>query len=510
MGLEKSIELRPFCDNPIDFLEDSDIFAFASEFEGFGLVLVEAMSVALPIVASNIYPVNHIVKGGDTGILVTPKNPIAFAEAINHLLSNDELRRVLGDRGRERAEQEFSKEAMFRKTWDVYSCCVNSTTLKIRLLHIITSLDQGGAESMLTRLASGLGTEFEHCVVSLTGGETANEKKIVEAGGKVINLKMNNFFGILSAVFSIRNEIRKYQPDIIQTWLYHADLMGLLVKRVAGKRPLVWGIRCSALAFTDAPWSTHLLLRLLSVFSFVPEAVVFNSSVGRNSHKNLGYQSRIEKVIHNGFDLTEWRIKPGDRLRFRNEIGTPEYGFLVGMVARFHSIKDHRCFLLAAERIHATNPHARFVMVGSGMEIQNVKLVKDIQELGLGKVVCLVGPRIDMVSVLSGLDCLVLTSKSEGFPNVLGEAMSVGIPCVSTDAGDARLILDGVGAVIPVGDAEGVANAVSDIIKSDPASRRLISIRGRERIQDRFEISDVLLRYSALYKDLDGNKKIKI
>jgi glycosyltransferase involved in cell wall biosynthesis len=382
--------------------------------------------------------------------------------------------------------------------------------LKIRLLHIITSLDQGGAESMLTRLASGLGTEFEHCVVSLTGGETANEKKIVEAGGKVINLKMNNFFGILSAVFSIRNEILKYQPDIIQTWLYHADLMGLLVKRVAGGRPLVWSVRCSALAFSDAPWSTHLLLRLLAVFSFVPEAVVFNSSVGRNSHKNLGYQSRIEKVIHNGFDLREWRAKSEDRLRFRNEIGTPDYGFLVGMVARFHSIKDHRCFLLAAERIHATNPHVRFVMVGSGIEIQNVKLVKDIQELGLGKVVCLVGPRIDMVSVLSGLDCLVLTSKSEGFPNVLGEAMSAGIPCVSTDAGDAHFILDGVGAVIPVGDAEGVANAVSDIIKLDPASRRLISIRGRERIKDRFEISDVLSRYSALYKDLDGNKKIKI
>ena len=399
---------------------------------------------------------------------------------------------------------------MLTKTENIYLRSLKSTLSKTRIMHVITGLNQGGAEGMLTRLVEGLDPDlFDHCVVSLTGQESFYSASIKKQGSSVINLRIRGVFSLLGAIFRLRRLIIEYRPCVVQTWLYHADLFGLLAKFFLGVRPLVWSVRCSALDVSDAPWSTHLLIRLLSTCSSMPEAILFNSRAGLESHHRIGYRPKSNMVIPNGFDTQKWIADPLRRVNFRKQIGIKDDAFLVGMVARFHSVKDFRCFLSAAERIHLQHPQARFVLVGQGVDSDNLELVEDVEAYGLRDCVTLLGSRLDLVDVMSGLDCHVLTSKSEGFPNVLGEAMAVGVPCVSTNAGDSSLILGDVGIVVPVGDADGVANGVMAIIELEPERKTDLSIRSRRRVVENYEMTDVLMRYAEFYKDLNGQSKTK-
>ena len=508
LGVDSCVELRGFCEDPFTFMRQSDVFAFASESEGFGLAVLEAMSLGLPTVVSDIHPLNYIVIDGDTGLVAELANPNSFAERIITLLADNELRLSLGARGRQRVLQNFSEEPMYEKTYETYYKSFRKKSNKIRILHVITSLNQGGAEGVLERLTNGLKSNFDHIIISLIGKNSYLENEISKNGGAVFNLNVNGFFSAVTAILSIIKIARNYRADIIQTWLYHADFLGTLARLLSGKRLLVWSVRCSSLDRPDAPWTTHILIRILSIFSFIPDGILFNSFSGRAAHKALGYRSEMT-VIPNGFDLQKFQFNPDSREKFRSEIGVTNHMFVVGFIARFHRIKDHRCFLSAAKYIHSTNPHVRFVLVGLGMDSKNLELVGDIEKVGLRNFVTLLGSRSDIPCVMSGLDCLTLTSKSEGFSNVLGEAMALGLPCVSTDVGDARLILDDIGKVVPVGDAQAVANAIQTIINLGSARRLSLSRRNRKKIQDEYDLNDTVKRYTSFYKDIYEQRKIR-
>jgi len=372
----------------------------------------------------------------------------------------------------------------------------------IRILHVITGLNQGGAEGMLTRLLLGLDRSvFDQRVVSLTGlgvfGDT------IEAEGfPVCALGMTGLHSTPRTLQRLREINATYRPDIVQTWLYHADLLGLMAARLSGDAAVVWNIRCADLALGDVSRSTHWLIRLLARLSSLPEVVLFNSLAGQRSHLALGYRPRAEKMVPNGFDVQAWHPDVGRRRQFRAEIEVTDGTFLVGMVARYHRIKDHRCFFAAAARIRSCRADVRFVLAGQGIAWSNEALVADIEKFGVRDCVILLDSRNDMVSVMAGLDCLVLTSTSEGFPNVIGEAMASGVPCVTTDAGDAGLMIADTGRVVRVGDAVGIAESVLALIASTPQERAALAARCRTRIEENFEIGRVLSRYADFYREL--------
>ena len=377
----------------------------------------------------------------------------------------------------------------------------------IRIMHVITGLERGGAETMLTRLLLGLDRHaFAQSVVSLTTRGSYGD--LVEASGAVLTtLGMSGFVGMPRCLAVLCGVIREQQPAIVQTWLYHADFLGLVAARLVGGPSVAWNIRCAELSPDDVPSTTHRLISVLARLSNRPSAVLFNSNAGLHSHRNINYRPRFDLVIPNGFDLDEWYPDLNRRFNFRAEIGVHEKTFIVGMVARYHRIKDHRSFLEAAARIRSSGADVSFVLAGYGIDWSNQALVADIEALDLRDSVNLLGARNDMPAVMAGLDCLALTSRSEGFPNVIGEAMASGVPCVSTDAGDARLIVGDTGNIVPVADAVGLANAIIGLISTSREDRIALAARCRARISEKFSLDRVLALYANFYQDLDEQRK---
>lgn len=377
----------------------------------------------------------------------------------------------------------------------------------IRIMHVISGLELGGAEAMLLRLILGLDRQsFSQSVVSLSTRGVYGDA--VEAYGLPLTvLGMNGLATIPRCIARLSREIKAQQPEIVQTWLYHADLFGLIAARLAGDSAVAWNIRCAGLEFGDVPRSTRWLIPILAKLSFRPEAVLFNSVVGQQSHRAIGYHPRRSEVIPNGFDLDEWRQDDRRRADLCAELGVADNLFLVGMVARYHRMKDHHCFFAAAARIRAHAANVRFVLVGPGITWNNSALVADIDRFGLRDCVFLLGPRNDMPCVMSGLNCLVLTSTSEGFPNVLGEAMASGVPCITTDVGDARFIVGDTGRVVSVGDADRIAGGVLALIATSNEEKMALSMRCRAHIAENFGMASVVTRYADFYREINEQSK---
>lgn len=373
----------------------------------------------------------------------------------------------------------------------------------IRIAHVITGLQQGGAEAALVRIAQGLAARgFRQSVISLTGRGFYAEQ--LEASGVAVqSLGMAGAWMLPGGVPPLIRRLAALAPDIVQTWLYHADMLGLLAARLGGGASIAWNVRCSSLQPGDVPNTTRALARMLAFLSAWPDAALFNSAAGLAAHRALGYRPRQTRVIPNGFDMAEWRPDPQRRQAFRTEIGASEGDLVVGMVGRHHRMKDHPSFLAAAARVRRVRRDVRFVLAGTDVTWGNRALAAEIDRLGLVDCVTLLGPRGDVPTLMAGFDCLALTSTSEGFPNVLGEAMASGVPCVSTDVGDAREIIGETGRIVPVGDTAGIADGILDIVGAPLEKRATMSAACRARIAENFEINGVVDRYASFYRELN-------
>jgi glycosyltransferase involved in cell wall biosynthesis len=366
------------------------------------------------------------------------------------------------------------------------------------VLHIITGLDGGGAERMLTRVASTChASGTRQVVISLTD-DGVYGASLRAAGIPLHCLKMrraaSSFFTCLPRLVTL---IRHYRPDVVMTWLYRADLMGTFATVLAGVGlyRLVWNLRCSNLDFSHFSAWTRLTVRLLALMSRLPAAVVANSRAGITHHARLGYRPRQWAYLPNGFDLDEWRPDPTDRAAVRAEWGFDDDVIAIGMVARVDPQKAHQTFFAAAEALAATDRRLRFVLVGLGTETLAPPPCL------VGGTLLALGERHDLQRLLRGMDFVVLPSKyGEGFPNVIGEAMATGVPCVVSDVGDAAVLVKGTGGVAPPSSAADLAAALSRLLMEPLDSRRNRGKAARTVIQTHFELTNVAARYVELFR----------
>ncbi|HEY0594061.1 MAG TPA: glycosyltransferase [Thermoanaerobaculia bacterium] len=371
----------------------------------------------------------------------------------------------------------------------------------ISVTHLITTLETGGAEMMLARLVPALSAkEFRSRVVVMVPGGRAQDL-LAAAGVPVVSLGMRRGRWNPFAVLPLVRELRRNRPEILQTWLYHADLLGLIAGRLAGVRSILWNVRNSEI--DRAARGTRLVRRLLRGLSSWPEAIVSNSDSAMRFHAGYGYAARRWVVIPNGFDVDRFRPDPESRLRVRESLGIPAAALVVGTVGRSDPLKDHPAFLSAAcsvlRKLPGTELH--FLVAGAGMTEES-PLAAALPEACRRRIHFL-GERADVAGIMAAMDVFTLTSVAEGFPNVVGEAMACGVPCVVTDAGDAAKIAGAAGIVVPPGSPERVEAAWLRLLEN-PEERRARGEASRKRIVDEYALGSVVARYEALYREIAG------
>lgn len=365
----------------------------------------------------------------------------------------------------------------------------------MKIVHLITGLERGGAEAVLARLLTHTDRgRFPSLVVSMTdlGSHGADLRA---AGIPVETLGMRRGRPSVGGLVRLIGLLRRERPALLLTWLYHADLAGLIATRFVPGIPLVWNLRCSAMDLPQYSRQVTLVRRMLAGLSRMPAAVAANSEAGRAYHQGLGYTPRRWISLPNGFDTELFRPDDGKRATTRRQLGVADAAPLIGMVARADPMKDHATFFAAATRIAAALPEARFLLVGSGTDslVAPPALAGKLQALG---------ERDDIPGVLSALDLAILASFGEGFPNVVGEAMASGVPVVATDVGDTAAIVGATGAVAPVSDAAGLAAAAVRLLTEDENARRARSAAARRRIVENYSIAAMVGRYAAVYDEL--------
>jgi glycosyltransferase involved in cell wall biosynthesis len=362
------------------------------------------------------------------------------------------------------------------------------------IVHLITGLETGGAERMLARLVTGIDRErHRSIVVSMTGPGVVGPL-LESAGIELHTLAMRRGIADLRGIARLATILRELHPDILQTWLYHADLLGTVARSLAPPCALFWNVQCAE--SIDA----EIVRRLLVWCSAWPDAVVVNSLAGKCFHEKLGYRPRRWEHIPNGCDTSVFRFDAEGRRELRRELGIPDDAVAIGLPARFHPMKDHANFLAAAARLATVRPDTVFVLVGPDVDLANRALGDTVTAHRITERVRLLGERRDMTTIYSALDIATLSSAfGEGCPNVLVEAMSCGLPCVATDCGDAADILGPTGIVVPARDPEALAAAWNQLISLGPEPRRALGVRARDRIIAFYDLPAIVGRYDALY-----------
>lgn len=366
----------------------------------------------------------------------------------------------------------------------------------VRICYVIAGLDVGGAEMSLLRLIlSQSDSLYHHTVVVLTpGGKLL--PRFEAAKIEVVELSFarsptRSFLKLIRILQGLR-------PDLVHTWLYHADLIGGIAAKLAGVGPVVWCVHSTN--FQSSRWDRTLLLRRLCalVSRWIPRAIVFVAQSARALHVRLGYKARLMMVIPNGFVVRPVPPSP-ETARLRSLYGTAG---VIGWVGRYNPDKDIGCFLDALRLLANGGTHFTAVMVGSGLEGTNVELAALIKTRSLGDRIHLLGLRADVTSCLASFDIFCLSSRSEAFPLVLGEAMAASLPCVATDVGDVGYLLGDAGRIVPPRDAAALAEGLRGMLGLQETARREIGERAAARIRTHFSMESTGLQYSRMYEEV--------
>lgn len=379
------------------------------------------------------------------------------------------------------------------------------------VVHIISGLGQGGAETVLYRLVTAPQDQTRHVVISL-GAMDVFGPRLEQADIEVYALHMKGALGFSRGLWRLRQLLRQLAPHMVQTWMYHADLIGGLAARSAGIRAVAWGVRNSGdnlhQGSRKARWVAWLCARLSGV---VPAVIVACADNAARRHKQWGYEADKIQVIPNGYDLAKWQPDEQAAAQFRANLGLSAQTPMLVSVARWNPLKDHPNLLSALSRVKRVAPHLRCVLVGEGMQADNPELMRLIEQFDVAEQVILLGRRDDIPTIMAAADIHVLSSKAEGFPNVVCEAMVSRALCVVTDVGDAAKIVGEEGVVVPARNAEALASGIEKAlgIWQSPQLESRLTL-GAERIAKLYSLETMVKNYQGLWRDVSGLESTKL
>lgn len=375
-----------------------------------------------------------------------------------------------------------------------------------RVAHVITGLGIGGAETFLLRVIPEFEKRgYKSLVIFLTGeGEytEAYEKQDI----KVIPIGIHSVLDTPRGFFQLIKSLRAYSPDLIQTWMYHANLLGGIAGKVL-RVPVIWGIQQSNLHSSVNKPRTRHVIRISSVLSrWLPESIIYDSQAARSVHEETGFEQKRGCVVPNGVNEQWFAPEPGRGERIRRDLGISHESIVVGHIARYDVQKDQKTFIKSVKRVRERARDLHVVMAGANIDWSNSGLTEVLDEEMDRAWIHLLGPRPDVGDLYAAMDIFCSSSIGESCPNVVLEAMMMGLPCVATDVGDVRQMLGERGLVVSPSDHGALAELLLNTISLPREKRKEIGALLRKRALDRFTLAGAADRYAERYHARIGNR----
>lgn len=365
----------------------------------------------------------------------------------------------------------------------------------MKVLLNLHSLNPGGQEVQFMLLAKTLKSRNMDVgiMISQRGGilESECEKNSIP----LITVNRRSRIDIVGYLSSYVKAIREFNPDLI----YGGGLIPSLLKPFHGYKPVVWAVRSSGSNISSTSWLSRAQEYLSSKLIFLADSVIANSMAGRLKAEELSFIKINVDVVRNGIDTEKYLLDISGRVEKRNKYGLANEDVIIGTVSRIVPIKDHHSLFEAIAHVRTVRPNIKMVCVGSGSAeyIQELKVYAD--KLGISEYIAWVGQSDAMPEIYSCMDIYVSSSVSEGFPNVIAEAMSCGLPVVATDVGDCREIVSEYGWLVQPRDPEALAMALVQAVDALP---RWSADKPRDHIKNNFSVDAMVDRTIAVFNSM--------
>lgn len=374
---------------------------------------------------------------------------------------------------------------------------------KSRVLHIINNFAYGGAEMMLYKLLFKTDLHRWQPYLICLNQEGGLREKFEQLKIPIHILGLEKGKVTIKGLVKLINLIKQIKPNLVQGWMYHSNLASTVGTLLANPSiPVIWNIPHSLSSISNEKKSTAKVIRLLSFFSRFPEKIIYNSQTSAKQHEKIGYQQSKSLPFPDGFLVDTFTPSTSAYQQLRQELALPSDTIIIGRIARYHPMKDYVNLLEAGAKLLTKNDQVHFVLVGPNIDYNNKELTEKIKELGINNNVHLLGIRDDTPELNAGFDIACTTSAwGEGFPNVVGEAMSCGVPCVVTDVGDSAWLVGDTGLVVPPCNSSALAEAWQKLI-INPELRQDLGAKARQRIVDNFALEKIVSNYENLYAEI--------
>jgi len=375
----------------------------------------------------------------------------------------------------------------------------------MRVVFLVRSLNFGGVERQLVILAKGLDkTRFEPVVLCFYGGGPL-QAELVQAGIHVISLDKHSRWDVAGFLWRLSCTIGELKPDVLHGYLPVPNFLAALLKLIYPSMRVVMGVRTSGKDLTRYDWTFRLSFWLERLFAGLADLVILNSQAGQVAYVKKGFQPDKMTVISNGIDTRVYHPDPEPAGALRAEWNVPAAAVLVGIVGRLDPMKGHPIFLQAAAGLHDSAVH--FVIVGDGPQAYRQRLVNLASSLGLDQTVVWAASRQDVTSLYNALDiCCSASVFGEGFPNVVGEAMACGIPCVVTDVGDSAWLVGAAGIVVVPDDCIALSEAIARLSLLSREDRSALGEQARKRVVENFSTEVMVKSTEDALAALVGNR----
>ena len=354
----------------------------------------------------------------------------------------------------------------------------------MKILFLARQLNIGGAERQLVILANELASRGHEVVVASYYPGGALSAKLDTRRVRLISLEKRSRWDLFSLCVKVLRVMRQERPTVLHGWMHTQNLVATFVRIFHPKVKLFWCVRSSNLEMVQDVVE-RFQVWLQSRLSGFADCVVVNSMAGLEHSVSGGIAREKMLFIPNGIDTTVFYPDEAEGKRMRAAWGIIESTKIIGKVARFDPIKNHALFLKAAARIAAERSDVHFVCAGHG----SVPYLKQLQELtrtlGIENKVHWIEASPDVRAVYNTLDVFCSASFSEGFPNVIGEAMACGRHCVVTDVGDSKLVVGGTGITVPSDDVDALTVGLREKLNASNA----LNLRARQRILENFTVT---------------------